>query len=67
MESELVEKELVYKDNLTVMERLLSMFLDLVILCFTIIPILLIPFAIGMETDNRWLSGMITPLFFVTI
>lgn len=64
LDSGFVDEEFVYWDNLTSIERLKSMLLDHVIICFIILPIFMIPFAIGMESEKRWINETIMLLLF---
>ena len=64
LDSGFVDEEFVYQDNLTTIERLKSMLLDHVIICFTILPIFMIPFTYGMESEKRWINEIIMLLLF---
>lgn len=49
LDSELIDSEFVYQDNLTATERLKSMLLDHFIICFTLLPPVIILELIGLE------------------
>jgi len=49
-----------YQDDLTTVERLKSMLLDDVIICFTVLPIFMIPLIIADITESKWVSNIIS-------
>ena len=67
LDSGLIENEFVYQDNLTVTERLKSMLLDHFIICFTILPPVIIPELIGIEIREWFGETMILLVFAIYI
>lgn len=63
LDSELIENEFVYQDDLKAIERLKSMLLDHFIVCFTIFPPIIIPKLIGIEM-SIWLDEILMLLIF---
>lgn len=58
IDSKIQLKETIYQDNLTVLERWKAMLLDHFILCFTALPIFIIPFITGMKTGSHSIEEM---------
>ena len=64
LDSDLIEKEFIYQDNLTRVERWKSMLLDHVIVCFTVLPILMIPFLMTTNNEFKWIEKNLIILVF---
>jgi uncharacterized RDD family membrane protein YckC len=63
LDREMVGSEFVYQDDLKAGERLKSMLLDHFIICFTILPPVIIPELIGIQI-SKWLDEIIMLLVF---
>ena len=66
LDSGIIENKIVYQDNLTTIERLKSMLLDHIIICFTILPFFMILtfVRIGMDIENELLNKITMFLIF---
>jgi len=64
LDSNFIEKETLYQDNLTTIERLKAMALDHFILCLVLGPILVMTSEFGAGINQRWVSEITMLTFF---